>query len=299
MLTTPATMHVLPLTAAAATEVSLAGGKGSMLARLLQSGLPIPPGCIITSQALTAYLGTQASTSPLTAETADRLLRHGAIPAALQDELRTVLTQLPPTPHGWAVRSSAVAEDSATASYAGIYDSYLNVSQDDLWEAVRSCWRSWWSDRAVAYRQRIDDAPAAPDLAVVVQHMVPAVIAGVAFTVDPMSHDPARMVINAAPGLGDIVVSGAVEPEQYILTKTPEIQVVDIRLIHPDQPPLLDTENVTRLGHLLQQIETLCEHPQDVEWAWDAVQDLMETDIVFKDTVSELEKKIRLSLNEK
>ena len=270
LATTPTTTtHVLPLTAAAATEVSLAGGKGAMLARLLQADLPIPPGCVITPQALTAYLDAQTSASPITAETADRILRHGAIPAALQDELRTILAQIPPSPHGWAVRSSAVAEDSATASFAGIYDSYLNVSNDDLWEAVRACWQSWWSDRAVAYRQRIDDAPATPAMAVVVQHMVPAVSAGVAFTVDPMSHGPNRMVINAAPGLGDIVVSGALEPEQYILAKTPELQVIDTRLIHPDQPPLLDAERVTRLGRLLQRIETLCEHPQDVEWAWD------------------------------
>jgi pyruvate,water dikinase len=240
-----------------------------MLARLLQFNLPIPPGCVITPQALTAYLDARPSTAPMTPETADRLLQHGAIPAALQDELRNVLAQLPPSPHGWAVRSSAVAEDSATASFAGIYDSYLNVSNDDLWEAVRSCWQSWWSDRAVAYRQRLDDASGAPAMAVVVQHMVPAISAGVAFTVDPMRHDPSRMVINAAPGLGDIVVSGAVEPEHYILTKTPEVQVVDTHLIHPDQPPLLGADSVTRLGRLLQRIETLCEHPQDVEWAWD------------------------------
>ncbi|MDH3598909.1 MAG: pyruvate, water dikinase, partial [Candidatus Tectomicrobia bacterium] len=117
LATTPTTTtHVLPLTAAAATEVSLAGGKGAMLARLLQADLPIPPGCVITPQALTAYLDAQTSASPITAETADRILRHGAIPAALQDELRTILAQIPPSPHGWAVRSSAVAEDSATAS---------------------------------------------------------------------------------------------------------------------------------------------------------------------------------------
>ena len=265
----PTTTHVLPFTAVAATEVSLAGGKGAMLARLLQSDLPIPPGCVITPQALTAYLDAQASASSLTAETAHRIMRHGTIPTALQDELRTVMAQIPPSPHGWAVRSSALAEDSATASFAGIYESYLNISDDDLWEAVRSCWLSWWSDRAVAYRQRVDDTTAAPSMAVVVQHMVPAVSAGVAFTVDPMSHNSDRMVINAAPGLGDIVVSGAVEPEQYILTKTPEVQVIDTRLIHPEQPPLLNAERVTRLGHLILRIETLCEHPQDVEWAWD------------------------------
>ena len=126
-LTSTTIPHVLPLTAAAATEVSLAGGKGAMLARLLQSDLPIPPGCVITPQALTAYLDAQTSAAPIAAETADRVLQHGAMPAALQDELRTVLAQLPPSPHGWAVRSSAVAEDSASASFAGIYDSVIDV----------------------------------------------------------------------------------------------------------------------------------------------------------------------------
>ncbi len=262
--------HVLPLTAATATEVAQAGGKGAMLARLAQAGLPVPAGCVLTPQALTTYLEAQGRSA--TSETGDQMLRDGAPPAALQHELHMALDQLGAAASGWAVRSSAVAEDSAAASFAGVYESFLKIPDTDIWDAVRSCWLSWGSERAQAYRQRLGDTGSTPAMAVVIQQMVPARSVGVAFTADPISGDRTRMVINASPGLGVAVVSGVIEPEQYTLTKTPDIQVVETRLLHPEQPPLLAPEMVATLGELLLRIETLCGSPQDVEWAWDGEQ---------------------------
>ena len=260
--------YVYPFTAAEALEVPSAGGKGAMLARLWQAGLPVPPGCVVTPATLTVYLAAQPHPLPSTDDAMRHMLEHGTLPAALQDALRTGLAHLEPAPSGWAVRSSAVAEDGATVSYAGIYDSFLNIPDDQLWPAIRACWASWWSERAHAYRSHLGETAATPQMAVVVQHMVAAQSAGVAFTVDPVSGNRSRMVINAAPGLGDAVVSGVVEPEHYVLTKTPQVQIAETRLLRPDLPPLLSHERVTHLGALLQRIETLCGSPQDIEWAW-------------------------------
>jgi pyruvate,water dikinase len=170
------------------------------------------------------------------------------------------------------VRSSAVAEDSATASFAGVYDSFLSIQAEAIWPAIRSCWLSWYTDRALAYRQRFGLTAMTPAMAVVIQHMVPARHAGVAFTVDPRRDDATRMVVHAAPGLGLAVVSGVVEPEQYSLRKGPDMQILETRLLRPDHPPLLSRDVVLALGDLLQRIETLCQTPQDVEWAWDGTQ---------------------------
>lgn len=259
-MSSEAPAYVMPFTATAATQTAVAGGKGAMLARLFQAGLPVPPGCVLTPFALTLYLGDQHE-PPL----------PNPIPTELQVALQHSLDALGPAPAGWAVRSSAVAEDSDMASFAGIYDSLLNVAEDQLWEAIRSCWSSWWSDRAKAYRQRLG-LPHDPHMAVVLQHMVPARCAGVAFTVDPMSGDTTLMVVNAASGLGINVVSGVVEPEQYWLSKTPDIRVLDTRLPPSATRPLLTSEITAGLGVQLLRIETMCGTPQDVEWAWDGEQ---------------------------
>ena len=254
------TAYALPFVAAAATQTAVAGGKGAMLARLFQAGFPVPLGCILTSHALTHYVDVQ-----------NELPLQKPIPIELQAALQVALDALGSAPSGWAVRSSAVAEDSAIASFAGIYDSVLNVAEAQLWDAIRSCWSSWWSDRAKSYRQRLGLSHV-PLMAVVVQHMVPAQCAGVAFTVDPMSGDATQMVVNVAPGLGIDVVSGIVEPEQYWLSKAPDIRVLDTRLPPAATRSLLTSEITADLGTQLLRIEILCGAPQDVEWAWDGEQ---------------------------
>jgi pyruvate,water dikinase len=227
---------------------------------------------VLTVNALTAYLAAQPQPSSAPVDVMPQVLRSGVLPDAMQEDLHTVLADLGSAPCGWAVRSSAVAEDSATASFAGIYESFLEVQAADLWTAIRDCWASWWSPRALAYRQQVADTATVPMLAVVIQHMVPAQSAGVAFTADPVNGDRTRMVINAAAGLGLAVVSGVVEPEQYSLAKEPHVRLLDARLLRPDKAPLLPSAAVTTLGTLLQRLEAFCGCPQDVEWAWDGTQ---------------------------
>ena len=261
--------YVQPFSALSATEVAYAGGKGATLARLFQAGLPVPPGCVLSPEACAVFLTAQHVTPTHSPEAIRQTLRTASLPTALEADLRTALAAMPAAPHGWAVRSSAVSEDHTTTSYAGVYESFLEIPGEELWVYIRACWASWWSERAVAYRRQVDDTDATPRMAVVLQHMVPARCAGVAFTAEPLHGDRTRMVINAAPGLGVAVVAGIVQPEQYTLAKTPDLRLLETRLLHSNGPPLLPSEVVLQLGALCQRLETLCGSPQDIEWAWD------------------------------
>jgi phosphohistidine swiveling domain-containing protein len=261
--------YVQPFSAIDATDVAYAGGKGATLARLFQAGLPVPPGCVLSPEAFPAFLAAQHVSSTRSPDDICQVLRTAPLPAALETDLGSALAAVPAAPHGWAVRSSAVSEDHATTSYAGVYESFLEIPAEELWAYIRACWASWWSERAVGYRRQVGETDATPRMAVVLQHMVPARYAGVAFTAEPLHGDRTRMVINAASGLGVAVVSGIVQPEQYTLAKTPDLRLLETRLLHPNGPPLLPLEVVLQLGALCQRLETLCGSPQDVEWAWD------------------------------
>lgn len=265
------TRYVQPLSAPEACAVAYAGGKGAALARLSQAGVPVPPGWVLSPEALRDCLMALALSPNSRPDLVCQALQTARPPAALEASIQAALTVASPAVHGWAVRSSAVTEDGTTASYAGMYESFLAVAETDLWRYVCSCWASWWSARALAYRQHLGLADSTPGMAVVVQHMVPARCAGVAFTVEPLHGDANRMVIQAAPGLATAVVTGVMQPEQYILAKTPELRVLDTRLLHPGQPPLLPQAVLAVLSTLLQRLEILCGQPQDVEWAWDGV----------------------------
>src|SRR5215468_7086729 len=261
--------YVQPFSAIDATDVAYAGGKGATLARLFQAGLPVSPGCVLSPEAYGTFLAAQHVSPTSSPDVILQALRLAALPAALEAEVRAALAAVPAAPHGWAVRSSAVSEDHAITSYAGVYESFLEVPDDELWTYIQACWTSWWSERAVAYRRQAGETDTTLRMAVVLQHMVPARCAGVAFTAEPLHGDRTRMVINAAPGLGVAVVSGIVQPEQYTLAKTPELRLLETRLFHLNGPPLLPPEVVLQLGALCQRLETFCGSPQDVEWAWD------------------------------
>ena len=168
-----------------------------------------------------------------------------------------------------AVRSSATAEDLPGASFAGQQDTYLDVTGvDNVLDAVHRCWASLWTDRAVAYRsaQGIDGAAVA--LAVVVQRMVDATVAGVLFTADPVTGRRRQAVIDAAPGLGEAVVSGSVDPDRFVVD-TATGTVLDRR---PGSAPevCLSDAQVLLLTRLGDRVEASFGAPQDIEWAFDA-----------------------------
>ncbi len=148
---------------------------------------------------------------------ARELVLGAEVPPEIADAVRAAYAALG-TDVPVAVRSSATAEDLPFASFAGQQDTYLNVvGADAVLAAVRQCWASLWTDRAVTYRATHGISPSTVALAVVVQRMVDAAVAGVLFTANPVTGRRHEAVIDASPGLGEAVVSGAVNPDHFVV----------------------------------------------------------------------------------
>ncbi|MFC7744433.1 PEP/pyruvate-binding domain-containing protein [Nocardiopsis composta] len=224
---------VAPLGEFGLDDLEAVGGKAANLGELIRGGFPVPGGFAVTTAAyarVAAHNGIDALVRERLGDLADEGAAAAAaagirarfeaaeIPADLRDDVASAYAALGGGPV--AVRSSATAEDLPGAAFAGQQDTYLNViGAHDLLDAVRRCWGSLWTDRAVAYRRRIGIDPAEVRIAVVVQEMAPAEWAGVLFTADPVSGDRERIVVDAGRGLGESVVSGLVTPEHYVLDR--------------------------------------------------------------------------------
>jgi phosphoenolpyruvate synthase/pyruvate phosphate dikinase len=241
-------------------DLEAAGGKGAALGELLRQGFPVPPGFIVTTSAYREFLAETGLGMALDGAISDTVISDTAFSGldgsnearfngAKSHESR------PGTPHGAAirtlfahatmpeglrrdiagayaalggravaVRSSATAEDLPGAAFAGQQDTFLNVEGEEaVVRAVAGCWASLWSDRAVAYRRRQGIHPHEVAIAVVVQKMVPAEVAGVMFTANPVTGERSEIVVDASPGLGEAVVSGRVTPEHYVLDQAGRI----------------------------------------------------------------------------
>jgi pyruvate,water dikinase len=175
------------------------------------------------------------------------------LPVAVRSALASVPDLLGPGP--WAVRSSSSTEDSAQASFAGQFETVLNVAMAGLAEAVLRCWRSRLSERVRAY----GGEDRAGSIAVLIQPMIAADAAGVAFTTDPVSGRQ-RTVIEAVEGLGERLVSGAATPERWTVDE-------DGAIDPPSAATALDAESVRAIGDLARRVEEHLGHPQDIEWA--------------------------------
>lgn len=254
---------IVPLSQA--TEPALVGGKAINLARMLEAGLPVPDGFVVTTVAFNACRGTPA------------------MPETVAEQIRSAYAAMggPLV----AVRSSATAEDMAEASMAGQYETYLNVSSArDVIEAVDKCWRSLQSERISAYLHEHGIRPDEVAMAVVVQRLVPAEMAGVLFTANPRTGNPEEMVIEAAWGLGETVVSGQVQPDVVRISRD-QCDVLDYRvsekgcLIAPGESAAREVDSARRtraclnypqvrqlwsLGHKASQYFG---GAQDIEWA--------------------------------
>jgi pyruvate,water dikinase len=255
---------ILDFTEKRCREVELTGGKGASLAAMTQDGLPVPPGFVITSAAFAATVDSEELLRCLQAQDLEGARAVVAQTEPPRDLIEAAYGRLPDGV-SVAVRSSACAEDGADASYAGQQETFLFVeSLDAVLEKVVECWLSFFSDRALFYREHkgdLDDI----QMAVVVQQMVDAEKAGVMFTVDPVNHRRDRIVVEAARGIGENVVSGEVTPDYYTLDRKGTVKkarVVDDRV-------LSDSELAELAGMGLRLAE-LNGCPQDIEWAYDA-----------------------------
>lgn len=240
-------------------DVRLAGGKGASLARMTAEGLPVPPGFVIPAFVLeqsveSDHLRELALSQDY--EAAQALIKQAEPPR------EAIIAAYKRLGGKVAVRSSACAEDSEAASYAGQQETYLNVSGDDtICARVLDCWSSFFSERALFYRSRkgsLSDL----GMAVVVQKMLDPLKSGVLFTADPVSRRRDRMIIESVFGLGEQVVSGEVTPDHYVVDQVGTIkreQIVNMRVLEPEE-----IRQIVQLGaNLAKRFGT----PQDIEWA--------------------------------
>lgn len=253
---------VLPFADPRCRDVSLSGGKGASLAVMTSEDLPVPPGFVVTSAAF-----AQAVDENLLREHSRLKDMAGAraMVQAAQPPADLIAGEYAKLSGRVAVRSSACAEDSETASYAGQQETYLNVGGlDAVLANVVGCWLSFFADRAVFYRQEkgsLDDVA----MAVVIQQMIDSRKSGVLFTADPVHRRRDRMIVEAAFGLGEHVVSGEVTPDHYVLDQSGTIK--RSRIV---AEPVLSQPECTQLAALGRRLAGLHGTPQDIEWALDA-----------------------------
>jgi pyruvate,water dikinase len=288
-------MRVLRFDEPGCGEVAMAGGKGASLARMAGLGLPVPPGFVIAADALATGLPDAAAelrelvaagSSAEIAERARALVLATDPAAELRDAIAAAYGELGDEPPV-AVRSSACAEDSEAASYAGQQETYLHVrGLDEVVRRVRDCWASFFSERALFYRAQkgsLGDL----DMAVVVQRMVAADVAGVLFTCDPVQRRRDRMVVEAVFGLGEAAVSGQVTPDHFVIARDGEVKRSRIavqplavvsasaggtaeRELDAEEggAPTLDDARLRALARLGDDLERRLGVPQDIEWAF-------------------------------
>jgi pyruvate,water dikinase len=247
------------------TQVALAGGKGAQLGELSRvDGIAVPPGFCVTTDAFRRAVAQAPSIGDglgtLSAElrrTIEALPIPDDVAAAITDALAGLGEQT-----ACAVRSSATAEDSPTASFAGQHDTYLNIAGPAaILRHVSRCWASLFTEQAVTYRLRNGFDHRKVAMAVVVQQMVVPQAAGVLFTADPVTSNRKVVSVEAVAGLGEALVGGLVDADVY---KVRDGEIV-ARQMRQEQPALTD-EQVARLARLGRRIEAHFGRPQDIEW---------------------------------
>jgi len=282
-----------------ADDVDIVGGKAASLGELAGAGLPVPPAFVVTADTYRSFIqetgiesdlfdavSVDTDDSKALAEAAERardLILGTDVPDSVRSDLLSAFDDLG---HDVvAVRSSATAEDLPDASFAGQQETFLNVARADLLDRVRECWASLFTQRAIYYRQEQGFSHEAVDIAVVVQAMVDAEKSGVCFTSHP-STGAEQAIVEAAWGLGEAVVSGAVSPDNYVVDRASgrieEVTVADKKVMHvrdgqqtveravPDErreERVLDSDVLDELVVMGERVEDHYGTPQDVEWA--------------------------------
>ncbi|MEU7827997.1 PEP/pyruvate-binding domain-containing protein [Nonomuraea sp. NPDC049129] len=266
---------VAPLNAFGRGDLALAGGKGANLGELVKNGFPVPGGFVVTTAAYDLVADGHDTRT---------YFENVEIPPDLHEAITGAYAELGGGPV--AVRSSATAEDLPGAAFAGQQDTYLNiVGAEAVVDAVRRCWGSLWTERAVAYREKRGVDTAEVRIAVVVQRMVQSEAAGVLFTANPVTGDRTQIVVDASSGLGEAVVSGLVTPDHYVLDAsgrvasfTPGRREVVIRgtagggVVHETGDPAtgeaLPRAALAELARLASEVAARFGRPQDIEWAY-------------------------------
>lgn len=282
-------------------DVGIAGGKGASLGEMTRAKIPVPPGFVVLASAFDRFLDETDIGSEIEAiahkvkhtdiNSVDRasneirdLILDAKFPrdlaAAVGEQFRRLKAPLV------AVRSSATAEDSSVASWAGELESYLNTAKANLLTNIQKCWASLFTPRAIFYRREKKLHKAKVSVAVVVQAMVQSDVSGICFTVHPVTKDYGQMVIEAGWGLGEAIVGGKITPDTYIVHKPRGIILEkniseQAMMIVRDgngtaEKPVPQAKRgrqkfpdakIIALAKLCQQIERHYGKPQDIEWS--------------------------------
>ena len=306
----PGKRYAVSIDQVSAGDLPLVGGKGANLGELTRAGLPVPKAFCVTTDAYSAFIAAAGLQAPIMAaldgcdydDVADlgaraqrvrEMIVSAAVPGEIEQAIRDGYAALEAALGAnldVSVRSSATAEDLPGMSFAGQQDTYLNVHGiDAVLSHVKRCWGSLWTDRAISYRHRQGFAHEDVLLAVVVQEMFPSEVSGVMFTANPVTSNPDEIFINSSWGLGEAVVSGQVNPDQYILTRPSldireklicEKLVMTVRRsdgqgseeAHVPEDmrkrEALSDAQVKELAKIGEAIEAHYGFPQDIEWGY-------------------------------
>lgn len=290
-------------------DLSLVGGKALGLHRLITAGFPVPQGLCITTAAYAHHLGesgfldhhewcrivglSQSDQMPALADCRARINRT-AISRLATDCLLALQALGQPSEARWAIRSSATTEDATHASAAGLYRTHLGLTLAEVQQAIKDLWASLWEIRVVSYLARQSQGMA-PRMAVVIQPMIDAQAAGVAYSIHPVTRRRSQVMINAVPGLAVPLVDGTVTPDQYVVEVSTEGKPSRIRtsLLARKADCLLISNTALRRASLdedaqrrssltdtqlfslagtAKEIERVLGQPADVEWAFDSRQ---------------------------
>ena len=283
-----------------------AGGKGASLGEMTNAGIPVPPGFVALSGAFERFLeetdlGVEVDailhtvnhqemhTVENASEKIQALILAAQTPKDIASEIERQFRKL--GAHYVAVRSSATAEDSASAAWAGQLDSFLNTTEKDLLKNVQRCFASLFTPRAIFYRHEKGLHAQKISVAVVVQKMVESEVSGIAFSVHPVTEDRNQMIIEAGLGLGEAIVGGVITPDSYVVEKRPRrildknVAVQSYCLIRANKQingernrkvevskekggrQKLSDKQILELSELILKIEKHYGFPCDIEWA--------------------------------
>ncbi|MBU0636902.1 hypothetical protein KKH16_01700 [Patescibacteria group bacterium] len=286
------------------SDTAIAGGKGASLGEMTRAGIPVPPGFVILSDVFEKFLEESDLNVEIdsilhsvdhqemhTIEGASKkikaLIMLAKMPKDIANEIQNFYPKL--NSQFVAVRSSATAEDSSAAAWAGQLESYLNTTESNLLENVKRCWASLFTPRAIFYRFEKELHKQKISVAVVVQKMVESEVSGVAFSVHPVTQDKNQLIIEAGFGLGEAIVSGQITPDSYVVEKQPRriidknVQIQTKGLYRAEngsnewrdipkeqgEKQILSDIKILELSKIILRIEKHYGFPCDIEWTYE------------------------------
>jgi len=284
-------------------SVGEAGGKGASLGEMTNAKIPVPPGFVVLASAFDRFLIETDLTQELESQLkkvnyqdinsvdgASAIIRALIMKAKMPQDLALgIVKEFKKLKAKFvAVRSSATAEDSSSASWAGELETYLNTTEKSLLLNVKKCWSSLFTPRAIFYRHEKKLLKTKVSVAVVIQTMVDSEISGIAFTVHPVTQDKNQLIIEAGYGLGEAIVSGSITPDSYVISKK-DYSLLDINIAEQSRQiikcltggvkwtPVAKTQQskqkltgrqIVELAKICVGIEKHYKFPCDIEWAY-------------------------------